>query len=257
MPFAKFTPTPRINVDHSLRHYGHFVSGQHCAAGRGDVLPGVRIWMNSQKTVKCPNSFATDCRFIYPQRAEEIVAKHALSKPLYLSPFLFFFSLADPPLFFPRSVQNRSSVNTTPPSHSSSTWRSRTSTRPCKRQRRTFRSTASSRTRRDARTQPWWTSWTRRSAIWRERSKRRDSGTTRLQSSRLTTEELTWGEGTTGLCAERKPTCGREGCVGWVLFTARCFKPRVRRPEGWCTWQTGTQPSSTLLAWALKGDWTV
>ena len=33
--FAKFPPSPPINVDHSFRHYGHFVSGQHCAGGRG------------------------------------------------------------------------------------------------------------------------------------------------------------------------------------------------------------------------------
>ena len=33
--FAKFPPAPPINVDHSFRHYGHFVSGQHCAGGRG------------------------------------------------------------------------------------------------------------------------------------------------------------------------------------------------------------------------------
>ena len=34
--FAKFSPAPPINVDHSFRHYGHFVSGKHCAGGRGD-----------------------------------------------------------------------------------------------------------------------------------------------------------------------------------------------------------------------------
>ena len=33
--FAKFPPAPPINVDHSFRHCGHFVSGQHCAGGRG------------------------------------------------------------------------------------------------------------------------------------------------------------------------------------------------------------------------------
>ena len=176
---------------------------------------------------------------------------------LSFSPFLFSFSRLLTLLFiFPRSVQNRSSANTTPPSHSSSTWRSRTSTRPCKRRTRTFRSTASSRTRRDARTQPWWTSWTRRSAIWRGRSKRQDSGTTRLQSSRLITEELTWGEGTTGLCAEKRRTCGREGCVERVSSTARCFKPRARRPEGWCMWATGTQPSSTRQGWLPREAWT-
>ena len=43
MSFAQFTPAPRINVVHSFRHYGHFVSGQHCAGGRGDVLPGCGI----------------------------------------------------------------------------------------------------------------------------------------------------------------------------------------------------------------------
>ena len=36
IPFAKFPPAPRINVDHSFHHYGHFVSGQHCAGGRGE-----------------------------------------------------------------------------------------------------------------------------------------------------------------------------------------------------------------------------
>ena len=51
VPFAKFTPVPLINVDHSSRHYDQFVSGQHCA-GRGDgglVLPGVGIFKHSQK----------------------------------------------------------------------------------------------------------------------------------------------------------------------------------------------------------------
>ena len=33
--FAKFSPAPPINVDHSFRYYGQFVSGQHCAGGRG------------------------------------------------------------------------------------------------------------------------------------------------------------------------------------------------------------------------------
>ena len=38
MQFVKFNlpPTPHIiNVDHYFRHCGHFVSGQHCAGGRG------------------------------------------------------------------------------------------------------------------------------------------------------------------------------------------------------------------------------
>ena len=37
MPFAQFTPVPRIKVDH-FRHYCHFVSGQHCAGGRGGMF---------------------------------------------------------------------------------------------------------------------------------------------------------------------------------------------------------------------------
>ena len=47
IPFAKFPPAPPINVDHSFRHYGHFVSGQHCAGGRGEVLPRFGILENS------------------------------------------------------------------------------------------------------------------------------------------------------------------------------------------------------------------
>ena len=62
IPFAKFPPAPPINVDHSFRHYGHFVSGQPCAGGRGgDVLPRFGILENSPKTVKCVINFATDC----------------------------------------------------------------------------------------------------------------------------------------------------------------------------------------------------
>ena len=34
MLFAKFTPAPLFNVDHSSWHYGHFMSG-HCAGGGG------------------------------------------------------------------------------------------------------------------------------------------------------------------------------------------------------------------------------
>ena len=55
-PFDHFTPAPRINVDHSFRHYGHFVSGQHCAVGegeRGDVLPGIGIFEISPKFHRC------------------------------------------------------------------------------------------------------------------------------------------------------------------------------------------------------------
>ena len=59
--FAKFPPTPPINVDHSFRHYGHFVSGQHCAGGRGEVLPRFGMLENSPKTVKCVINFETDC----------------------------------------------------------------------------------------------------------------------------------------------------------------------------------------------------
>ena len=64
MPFAQFTPAPLINVDHYFLHYyGHFVSGQHCAGGRGDVLPGIGIFEQfAKKTVKCLIIFATDCR---------------------------------------------------------------------------------------------------------------------------------------------------------------------------------------------------
>ena len=54
---------PPINVDHSFRHYGHLVSGQHCAGGRGDVLPRFGILENSPKTVKCVINFATDWSF--------------------------------------------------------------------------------------------------------------------------------------------------------------------------------------------------
>ena len=38
IPFAKFPPAPPINVDHSYWHHRHFVSGQHCAGGRGGCL---------------------------------------------------------------------------------------------------------------------------------------------------------------------------------------------------------------------------
>ena len=53
----QFTPAPRINVDHSFRHYGHFVSGQHCAGGRGDVLPGIGIFQNWPKTGQVSHQF--------------------------------------------------------------------------------------------------------------------------------------------------------------------------------------------------------
>ena len=59
--FAKFPPALPINVDHSFRHYGHFVSGQHCAGGRGEVLPRFGMLENSPKTVKCVITFETDC----------------------------------------------------------------------------------------------------------------------------------------------------------------------------------------------------
>ena len=52
---------PLIIVDHSSRHCGYFVSGQHCAGGMGYV--GLGYSKIRQNTVKCPNSFATDCRF--------------------------------------------------------------------------------------------------------------------------------------------------------------------------------------------------
>ena len=61
--FAKFFPPP-INVDYSFRHYGHFVSGQHCAGGGGDVLPRFGMLENSPKTVKCVINFETDCGLI-------------------------------------------------------------------------------------------------------------------------------------------------------------------------------------------------
>ena len=42
--------------------YGHFVSGQHCAGGRGgEVLPRFGMLENSPKTVKCVITFETDC----------------------------------------------------------------------------------------------------------------------------------------------------------------------------------------------------
>ena len=62
---CKIYPHPLFNVDHSFRHYGHFVSGQHCGGRRGDVLPGVGILTNSPKTFKCLISFATDCRYTH------------------------------------------------------------------------------------------------------------------------------------------------------------------------------------------------
>ena len=70
IPFAKFPPAPLINVDHSFRHYGHFVSGQHCAGGRGwgDVLPRFGILENSPKTIKCVINFATGCPKVSPTR---------------------------------------------------------------------------------------------------------------------------------------------------------------------------------------------
>ena len=56
---------PRINVDHSFRHYGHFVSGQHCAGGRGDLLPGsARIFENSPQTVDCRRVRKRWCRVL-------------------------------------------------------------------------------------------------------------------------------------------------------------------------------------------------
>ena len=64
MSFAKFNPATLINVDHPFRHYGHFVSGQHCVGGGGYVLPGIGILENSPRTVKCLISFATDCRLL-------------------------------------------------------------------------------------------------------------------------------------------------------------------------------------------------
>ena len=62
IPFAKFPPSPPINVDHSFRHYSHFVSGQHCAGGGGEVFRRFGMLENSPKTVKCVINFATDCR---------------------------------------------------------------------------------------------------------------------------------------------------------------------------------------------------
>ena len=58
---CQIPPPLPINVDHSFRHYGHFVSGQHCTGGRGDVKPRFGILENSPKTVKCVINFATDC----------------------------------------------------------------------------------------------------------------------------------------------------------------------------------------------------
>ena len=69
IPFAKFPPAPPINVDHSFRHYGHFVSGQHCAGGRGgEVLPRFGMLENSPKTVKCVITFETDCPKVSPTK---------------------------------------------------------------------------------------------------------------------------------------------------------------------------------------------
>ena len=58
MPFAKFTPAPVINVDHSLRHYGDFVSGQHCAEGKGCLTWDRDIRKFAKNGFI---SFATDC----------------------------------------------------------------------------------------------------------------------------------------------------------------------------------------------------
>ena len=44
-----FPPPNPINVDHSFRHYGHFVSGQHCAGGRGGCF--TKDW-DTQKFAK-------------------------------------------------------------------------------------------------------------------------------------------------------------------------------------------------------------
>ena len=66
MPFSKFTLAPLIKVDHSFRHYGHFVSGQHCAGGRGGG--GCYTWdrnirkIRQKRSSQCLISFATDCR---------------------------------------------------------------------------------------------------------------------------------------------------------------------------------------------------
>ena len=75
MTFAKFPPAPPINVDHSFRHYGHFVSGQHCAGergggggGEGEVLPRFGMLENSPKTVKCVITFETDCPKVSPTK---------------------------------------------------------------------------------------------------------------------------------------------------------------------------------------------
>ena len=55
VPFAKFTPVPLINVDHSSRHYDQFVSGQHCAGGTGDWFYLSLGYSNiRKKSVKCP-----------------------------------------------------------------------------------------------------------------------------------------------------------------------------------------------------------
>ena len=75
--FAKFPPFPPINVDHSFRHYGHFMSGQHCAGGREDVLPRFGILENSPKTVKCVINFATDC---WGEKVQYVARNRARSK---------------------------------------------------------------------------------------------------------------------------------------------------------------------------------
>ena len=57
---APFTPTPLINVDHSFQHYGHFVSGQHCAGEGG--MSYLRLgYLKIHQKWSCLISFATDC----------------------------------------------------------------------------------------------------------------------------------------------------------------------------------------------------
>ena len=54
-------PPPLVNVDHSSGMVISCLANIVQGGGGGDVLPGVGILKNSQKMVKRPNSFATDC----------------------------------------------------------------------------------------------------------------------------------------------------------------------------------------------------
>ena len=62
MPFAKFTPAPPMLITPSSTMVISCVA--NIVQGEVDVLPGIGIFENSPKTVRCPISFATDCRSV-------------------------------------------------------------------------------------------------------------------------------------------------------------------------------------------------